>query len=114
MESFHLFPGVFQPLRWFPGILILGASCPLDDVSKFFERVLYSSNLSCVGDYLTLHDFLNLPFHVALNIFGFPGRLFSVRTVGDFVWFQKRDMEDRVNFPAWRDIEFIRPIPSFF
>ena len=67
-----------------------------------------------MGDYFTLHDFLNLPFYVAFDIFRFPWRLFSVRSIRYFVRFAQLHVKDRVNFPAWRDIKFQISLVSFF
>ena len=110
----HYLPGVYQPLRWFPGIFILWASCPFHKVAEFFKLFIYSSNLSLIGDYLTLYNFSNLPFHVAFDVFGFPRRFFSVRSIGDLIWFKHWYVKDWVDFPAWRDIEFESSVSSFF
>ena len=106
VKLFHNFPGVFQLIWWYPCISFFWASCLFDKVLGFLKLLVYSSNLSCVGDYFTFHDFFNLPFHVSFDIFGFSWRSFSVRSIGDFIWFKMRDVKYRMNFRAWWNIEF--------
>jgi len=113
MKFLYHFPGLFQPLRSFLGILILGASCPFYKVSEFLELLVYPSDLSHVYDYLTFNDSFNLPFHVAFDVLWLSWGLLSVGSVRDFIGFEYRQVKYWVDFPASWDIEFEHPIPFF-
>jgi len=62
MKPFHLFLRVPHTLVGFPPILILRAAYPFHKIRKLFHRVIPSSNLSRVGNDLTLADPRYLPF----------------------------------------------------
>jgi len=114
MKSFHLFSRVFQPLRWFPRVFILGATGPFYQVSELVELLVYPSDRSRVGDYLTVDDSFNLPFQVTIDVLWFSSGLFSVGWVTDFIVFETGDVKYWVHFQASRDMAFERPIPSSF
>jgi len=88
MKIFHRFPIVFQPLGLFPGVSIHQASCPFDKIWEFLELLVYPSDLSCVGDYLTFNDSLHLAFEVSFDVLWFSWGLFSVGSGRDFIGFQ--------------------------
>jgi hypothetical protein len=112
-EISPLLLGIYQPLRWFPGVLVLRTSFPFNKISQLFHALIPSPNLSCIRDYFTLNNSFNLPFQITFDVFWFPGGLVSVRSVGGSIRFQQRNVEDGVNFPPRRDIEFVCPV-SFF
>jgi len=60
MKAFHLFLRVLHTFGWFPSILVLSAGFPFYTVPKLFHRFIPSSNLSRVGNDLTLDD----PFYL--------------------------------------------------
>ena len=114
MNLFPHFSGVFQPLQWFPGVSILWASGPFHKLSELFDLLVYPSDLSSIGDYLTFHNSFNLSIQVTFDVLWFPSGLFSAGSVRDFIGFEKRDVKYWVAFPLRRDIEFEPPTPSFF
>ena len=113
LKIFHNFPGIYQPLQWFTGILIIWAFCPFYKVTEFFKLRIYSSNLSRIGNDFTLHDFLNFPLHVSFVIFRFSWRLLSVRSIRDCIQFKEWEVKYGMDFPGRWDIEFECPVSSF-
>jgi len=62
MKPFYLFLCVVPTFGWFPSICVLWAAFPFDKIPKLFHRFLPSSNLSRIGNDLTLDD----PFYLRL------------------------------------------------
>ena len=62
MKPFHLFLRVLHTFRWLPGILVLRAAFACYKIPKLCHRFIPSSNLSRVGNDLTLDDPFYLPF----------------------------------------------------
>ena len=62
MKPFHLFLRVPHALAGFPRIFILRAAFPFHKVRKLFHRFIPSSDLSRVGNDLTVDDPVYLPF----------------------------------------------------
>ena len=75
--------------------------------------LVYPSDLSRVGDYLTFNDSFNLPFQITFDVVWFSWRLFSDGSVRDFIGFEERDVKYWVDFPASEDVEFEPPIGFF-
>jgi len=61
MKPFHLFMRVPHTLEGFAHIFILRASFPFNKIPKLFHWFIPSSNLSRVGNLLTLDDPFYLP-----------------------------------------------------
>jgi len=61
MKPIYLFLRVPHTSRWFPSVLVLRAAFPFYKRPKLFHRFIPSSNLSCVGNDLTLDDPFYLP-----------------------------------------------------
>ena len=61
MKPFHLFLRVHHTVGWLPSILVLRSAFPFYKIPKLFHRFVPSSNLSRVGNYLTLDDPFYLP-----------------------------------------------------
>ena len=62
MKPFYLFLWVLDPLWLFPSVFILRAAFRFHKLAKLFHRIISSSNLSHVGNDLTLDDPFYLPF----------------------------------------------------
>jgi len=61
MKAFHLFLRVLHTFWWFPSIIVLRPAFPFSKVLNLFHRFIPSSNLSRVGDNLTLDYHFYLP-----------------------------------------------------
>jgi len=61
MKPFHLFLRVHYTFGWLRSILVLRAAFPFYKIPKLFHLFVPSSNLSRVGNDLTLHDAFYLP-----------------------------------------------------
>jgi len=62
MKPFHLFLRVLYTFTWLPSVLVLCAAFPFYKTPKLSHRFIPSSNLSRVGDHLTLDN----PFYLLL------------------------------------------------
>ena len=70
MIPFHLFWRLVNTFTWFPSILFLRAAFPFYKIPKLFHLFSPSSNLSRVGNDLTLDNPFYLPLYVSLDLFG--------------------------------------------
>ena len=61
MKPFHLFLRVPHTFRWLPSVRVLRAAVPFYKIPKLFDQFIPPSNLSRVGNDLTLDDPFYLP-----------------------------------------------------
>jgi len=77
VKLFYQLLSVSQPFWRFSCILVLSTIFPFNEVTKFLELFVESSNFPGVSDDLTFHDPFYLPFEVSLGIFWDSWRLLS-------------------------------------